>query len=218
MKISLDSDSPTINIADQIADVLVAGFLWLLCSIPIVTIGPASAALYYTVVKVARRKRETVSKAFFHSFKSNLKQGVGITVIYLLYGILLAAFAFITGYGGAWEKSPYTVVLAGIILAAPFVFTLLYIFPIISRFEGGVLRQFQYALLMSVGHFISTIILFVLLLIVCLLIYFFPFFLAILPGLYMYAASFLIERIFRQYMAEEREKYAEEEELPWYLE
>ena len=32
--------------------------LWLLLCIPIVTIGPATAALYYTVVKVFRQKKE----------------------------------------------------------------------------------------------------------------------------------------------------------------
>ena len=47
----LTEDSPVVTIADQIAEIIVAGFLWLIACIPIITIGPASAALYYTIVK-----------------------------------------------------------------------------------------------------------------------------------------------------------------------
>lgn len=215
MKFSLDS--PAVSVLDQIADVLAAGFLWLLCSIPVITIGPASAALYYTIVKVARRKRETVSKAFFHSFKSNLKQGVGMTVLYLIYGAFLAVYAGLAGYGELWQKNPYLVIAGGIILVAPFVFTVLYIFPVLSRFEGGMIRQLQYAVHMSVGHLFSTLVLLAAFAAVCLAIYLFPLLMAILPGIYAYAASFLIERIFRKYMPGEREKYADDE-IPWYLE
>lgn len=118
MKIT--EDSPIVGVMDQIAEVLIAGFLWLLCSIPVVTIGPASAALYYTIVKVVRKKRDTVTSAFFHSFKSNLKQGIGITVIYMLYALLLVIYFEVVKLSGSFNITPYVFVAAGIILAAPF--------------------------------------------------------------------------------------------------
>lgn len=210
-------DSPVFNIADQIADILVAGFLWLVFSVPVFTIGPASAALYYTVVKVVRRKRETVTKSFLYAFRLNLKQGIGLTILYLVYGAVLAIFISYMRYG-ALEINPYIAVLTGIIAAAPFLFTLPYIFPVLSRFQFKVSGLLQYALHMSIGHFITTGILLVMLLIVVFFIYLFPFFLGILPGIYAYGASFLIERVFKNYLKAEREKYGEEDELPWYLE
>ncbi|WP_160560709.1 YesL family protein [Parablautia muri] len=215
MKLSMDS--PVFNIADQIADILVAGFLWLVFSVPVFTIGPASAALYYTVVKVVRRKRETVTKSFLYAFRLNLKQGIGLTILYLVYGAVLAIFISYMRYG-ALEINPYIAVLTGIIAAAPFLFTLPYIFPVLSRFQFKVSGLLQYALHMSIGHFITTGILLVMLLIVVFFIYLFPFFLGILPGIYAYGASFLIERVFKNYLKAEREKYGEEDELPWYLE
>lgn len=90
MKVSLDS--PIFDKTNQIADILGAGFLWLLCSVPLITIGPATAALYYTIVKVVRRNRETVIKSFFYSFKSNLKQGILFTIFYLLYGAAIGFY------------------------------------------------------------------------------------------------------------------------------
>ena len=71
----LSEDSPIVSIAEQISEVIIAGFLWLIACIPIITIGPASAALYYTIVKVVRKKHSTVTIAFWHSFKGKFKAG-----------------------------------------------------------------------------------------------------------------------------------------------
>ena len=73
MRVKVSEDSPIVSIAEQISEVIIAGFLWLIACIPIITIGPASAALYYTIVKVVRKKHSTVTIAFWHSFKENLK-------------------------------------------------------------------------------------------------------------------------------------------------
>lgn len=215
MKFSLDT--PIFDKTNQIADILGAGFLWLLCSVPLITIGPATAALYYTIVKVVRRNRETVIKSFFHSFKNNLLQGILFTVFYLLYGAVIG-FYILAARDGRILLNSYVVCTLGIILTGPFLFTLMYIFPVVSRFQAGVLRQFQYALYMSVKHFPSTAVLILILVATGLLIYFVPFLMAILPGFYVYLASFFIERIFKKYLAKEREKYKNSLDLPWYLE
>ena len=117
MKFSLDT--PIFDKTNQIADILGAGFLWLLCSVPVITIGPATAALYYTIVKVVRRNRETVIKSFFHSFKSNLKQGILFTIFYLLYGAAIG-FYILAALEGRIQMNPYGICTFGIILACPF--------------------------------------------------------------------------------------------------
>lgn len=216
MKLSMDS--PAANIAEQIADLLVAGFLWLLCSLPVVTIGPATAALYYTVVKVVRRKRDTVTSAFFHSFRGNLRQGIGLTVLYLAYGAVLAAYGLLWGRLGEAAVSPYAYAAAGILLGAPFLFTIVYIFPIMSRFDAGMARQLQYALHMSVGHPLATLVLILWLAAVLCCAYLFSFSLLVLPGICAFVSSLLIEPVFRKYLKKEREKYADSDDLPWYLE
>lgn len=218
MKLSLDA--PIFDKTNQGADVLIAGFLWLVCSVPVVTMGPASAALYYTVVKVVRRKRDTVGSAFFHSFKSNLGQGTAAFLVYLAYGAVIGAYVYAaySGWKNGFGVSPYVLVAAGIVLAAPWFLTVVYIFPVISRFQARLGRQILYALHMAVGHLPATLGLLLLLAACCGLIYMAPFLLAILPGIYAYGSSFLVERIFKKYMENERKKYADESELPWYLE
>lgn len=212
MKISLDS--PFMLKADKAADVLAAGFLWLVFSVPVFTAGASSAAFYYAVVKSVRRNRETVGKAFFHSFKANLRQGTGLTAAYLLYGVMAAAY--ITQGEKVMQilKNPYCYWGVGIVFMLPLAFTLPYIFSVLSRFQTGILQQFFYAVHMSVKHFFSTVLLLFLLLGVCAGVYLLPFLLLVLPGIYVYFSSFLIERILKQYIKDTREN----EELPWYLE
>ena len=40
-----------------VIDLVWAGILWLLCSLPVITLGAASTALYYSVVKCIRHER-----------------------------------------------------------------------------------------------------------------------------------------------------------------
>lgn len=213
MKLSLDS--PVMEKAEGIADIIIAGFLWLIFSVPIITIGPASIALYYTVAKVCRRKRDTVWHAFLHAFKINLKQGIACTVIYLLYlGVII--FYFYITFENAGQGNPM-LLLAGILLVVPFLFTLLYIFPVISRFGGSLGKMFQYAFHMSMRYFPVTILLLLLSGTVGVLIVLLPVCLAILPGIYVWISSFLLEKILKKYVIWNKED-SDSGEVPWYLE
>ena len=210
----LTEDSPVVTIADQIAEIIVAGFLWLIACIPIITIGPASAALYYTIVKVVRKKHSTVTQAFWYSFKENLKQGIVITLIYLVYAVILFFYVSTILRSGMFGKSPYLFVTSGIFLASPFVFTIPYIFSVLSRFRTEIAGQFRYALHLSMSHFPITLILIVGLGVAGMICYLFPFFMAIIPGFYAWASSFLIEKALQKYMKQARKT----EESVWYFE
>lgn len=212
----LELDSPALGKAEGAADLVIAGFLWLLCSVPVVTIGAASAALYYTVVKVCRRKRGTVVRSFFHSFRQNFRQGIFFSIGYLVY-LAVLGFTFFTFFHSA-EKGNYGIFLAGVVLAMPFLFTLPYIFPVLSRFGGSMGKLLQYAFHMSVGHFPTTIVLLVLGSMVISLCVFIPFCLILLPGVYALLSSFLLERILKRYVIVEKKAGEDGGEIPWYLE
>ena len=53
-----------------IIDLVFVGILWLLCSLPVLTLGPASTALYYAIVKNVRHDRGQLSRVFFADRKS----------------------------------------------------------------------------------------------------------------------------------------------------
>ena len=67
-------------------DVMVLSVLWVIFCLPVVTLGPASTALYYSVVKCLRRGERAPYINFFRCFRSNFKTGA-------LAGIILTAGA-----------------------------------------------------------------------------------------------------------------------------
>ena len=75
------------QVLTAIIDILWLGLLWLLCSLPLVTLGAASTALYYSMVKCVRHERSRATREFFHAFRQNFRQAT------LLWLICLGALA-----------------------------------------------------------------------------------------------------------------------------
>ena len=68
-------DNAFFSFISKVCDIMILSTVWILLCIPIITIGPASTALYYAVVKVVRRERGYLLREFFRSFKMNFKRG-----------------------------------------------------------------------------------------------------------------------------------------------
>ena len=82
-------DNPIFNVLTRVCDIFILNVLWIVCSIPIITIGASTTALYYSMLKINREADSSITGMFFHSFFQNLKQGCGLTIIYALSGLLL---------------------------------------------------------------------------------------------------------------------------------
>ena len=77
---------PVWNFLNHVTDVLGLSILWCFCCLPIVTIAPATTALYDATVRGIRYGEEGPYRRFFHTFRREWKQGVGVSV---LFGLLL---------------------------------------------------------------------------------------------------------------------------------
>lgn len=56
-------------------DIVGLSLAWAALSLPIITCGAASSALYYTIVKCFRQGERETFHIFWQAFKNNLKQG-----------------------------------------------------------------------------------------------------------------------------------------------
>ena len=73
----------------RIFDLMILGFLWILCSLPITTIGASSAALYYATVKSVKNRNGYAVQEFFRSFRQNLVPGMVLWLIILAVSVIL---------------------------------------------------------------------------------------------------------------------------------
>lgn len=184
------------EILNAMGQLVVVSILWSFCCLPIFTIGPASMALYYTVVKVIRRDRSTVFEAFFHAFKANFWQSVNWNLLLLsYYGVVaLSAVLRIRAMGGFVLDTVMGVIFAFAVLGA---WMIPYVYPVISRFFHKGFALFRFLLYIAVRHFPVTLLSLVLLAVVAVLCVYNSALLILLPGLYALIQSFMLEPIFK---------------------
>ena len=89
-------DNPIWRFMGKLVDVFILTLLWAVCCIPIITIGPASTAVYYVTLKLVRDEESYTVRSFFKSFKENFKQGsvIGIIMTLLLVFFLYDIYAY----------------------------------------------------------------------------------------------------------------------------
>ena len=76
-------DNKFFTFMSRVADLIILNLLCIVCCIPVVTIGPSIAAMFYVTLKMVRNEESYIVRGFFKSFKQNLKQGIVINLIML---------------------------------------------------------------------------------------------------------------------------------------
>ena len=144
-------------------DLIVVNWLWLLCSLPVITVGPATCAMYTVTLKLARGEAVNPVKDFFRGFKNNFKSG-------LLLGLLLAALLAAVA-GDAWYAYYQTGFLQNIYLVAAIMIgviamiLLAYAFALQAMFDNTLKIQLLNAFKLAVVAPGKTILLWLILLI-----------------------------------------------------
>ena len=76
-------DGKFLNIFNRITDLVVLNLLWILCCLPIFTIGAATSALYQVTLQMAEDRESYIAQSFFHAFLENFKQATASWLICL---------------------------------------------------------------------------------------------------------------------------------------
>ena len=90
----MPKENPVIAFLNKMADLILLNLIFLLCCIPVVTIGPAITALYAVSLRSVRYGDGYVIQTFFRSFKQNFKQSFVVGMIGLLFVCLLVIDLF----------------------------------------------------------------------------------------------------------------------------
>ena len=150
-------DNPVWRFIGKFWDILILNILWVICSIPIITIGPSTTAMYYVTMKLARDDDGYTFRSFFKSFKENFKQAIAIWLIFLVVGVLLAfdVYYFIKIVPSSSLRTVMISMFFGFIFVWLSMFT--YVFPLQARFYNPVKRTIFNSFFMSVRHMFHTI-------------------------------------------------------------
>ena len=139
--------------------------LWMVCSIPIFTMGAATTALYDVSLKIIRQEETSITRQFFRSFRSNFKQATVLWLILLGVGLLLAGDGWVLWHLRASSTGAvaimWTLLLAVLIVAAiAYVIILMYVFPLVASVSNTNLAMLKNSFLVGIHYLFCTILVF----------------------------------------------------------
>ena len=139
--------------------------LWFVCSLPIVTMGAATTALYYACLKIVRDEDSHVAAQFFRSFRQNFRQATQIWLILLGCGLFLGLDGYILYHlrltSGGTMGVIWTLALAAVIAAAiVLVIVLEHVFPLLASVENTNKAMLKNAFLIGTHYLFATILVF----------------------------------------------------------
>lgn len=149
-------DSPLYRFLVRFLDVLKLNFMWLLFSIPVITIGASTVAAMSVALKMADDEEGYIGRSFIKAFKENWKQGtlLGIITVIAAYAVYLDFQLF-----SAVEGNPFMFLVIGIVSCFVIVLSLLYAYPLIARYENTLIKTIQNSFEISKKYFGRTLLL-----------------------------------------------------------
>ena len=93
-----------------LGQLIALNLLWIVCSLPIITAGASTTALFYCTLKLHKDGDIRVIHDFFKSFKQNFKQSTLIWILMLAAGALIAVALYIFPTVAAFENKITTLI------------------------------------------------------------------------------------------------------------
>ena len=139
--------------------------LWFVCSLPIITIGASTTALYYSCLKIVRDEDSHIGAMFFRSFRENFKQATVLWLILLGAGLFLGGDIYVVWHlrqSAAGSLAVlWTLVLALLIGAAVvYVIVLEYGFPLLASVSNTNAAMLKNSFLIGTHYLFATILVF----------------------------------------------------------
>ena len=157
MNTLFSADSDLMRGLTKLADVMILNFLFIVTSLPVVTLGASLTALNFTAMRIGTGECVSVSADYFRSFRRNFRQATLIGLILaLLAGVLAAWYAVLTTF--ALDPVVELILFAiWYLLAFNLAIMALFVFPYHAMFEGRTRDVFRNARLMSWRHPLTSL-------------------------------------------------------------
>jgi len=144
------------NTLGFIGDIVFLNLLFLVCSLPLFTIGAAATACYAGVCRTLQKKETgLVFRAFFADFRAAFRQATA--------GWLLQLLAFAIFAGDIWFATVYSepdnkfFLIFAIVVGVGILLTSLWFYPLVARFQNKLGVQIKNAFLLAFAQLPRTI-------------------------------------------------------------
>ena len=185
-----------------LGDIVMLSLLWALCSIPVLTLGSATCALYDTAAHVLRRRDDELFSRFFQSFRRELKSGLLATLLCLvLAGLVYLLYALADRFLPASAELRTMLTLYALLVPFSLLCVFCWVFPLLSRFAFRPVPLLGTAARLCAGHILRSLLLALLCGLGLALCALFVSPLIFVPGLLAWLSTWLLEPVFKPYEA-----------------
>ncbi|MBE5999313.1 MAG: YesL family protein [Eubacteriales bacterium] len=150
----LQGDTFLTRFLSRLIDLLIVSVLWFLCSIPLVTMGASTTAMYDVTLHLVFDEGSGIVQTFFSSFKKNFVRSTVTFLAFLVSGLFLGADLFAAV---RWDTGIRPVLIFMILAACWFwaaAFT--HAFPGLAWYEGKPAKVVKKAFLMAMRNGVFT--------------------------------------------------------------
>lgn len=153
MKI-FSTDGIIYKIMQGLMSIVKINFLWMVFSLPIVTLGGATIAAFDVCMKLAAGEEGYVGRDFVESFKKNFKTGIP-------YGLLLLFCAYVVWLDFSLfeqiESNPIILLIMGMVAAFVFILCFLFAFALQARYENTLINTLKNSSDIAIKYFVRTL-------------------------------------------------------------
>ena len=190
------SDSLFGKMGTVLADTMILGLLWLVFSIPLVTIGAATSAVFYVTTKKVSKREGYILRDFWKSFKESFLKATVVWVLLIVVFMILILNIQNIRIVNLFQNF-FLVVHFFLLIQVAFI--TIYVFPLIARFDMKITQLLRTAAFMAVRHFLTTILCAGLAVVILFISFEMPVLFVFAMGAYCYASSYLFVRVFKRY-------------------
>ncbi|MCL2357290.1 MAG: galactose-1-epimerase [Defluviitaleaceae bacterium] len=189
--------------AGFVADMVILSFLWILFSIPFVTIGASTTALFYVATRRISNREGYISSDFWQAFKSNFFRATllwlivfGVVFLIVWNMLLLPQVIEEMGFWGS------IIFPAQVIILVEVLFISIFLFPVTARFDMSFFQTLKSSFFLANRHMLTSFLCLLTAVSLGILSLFWLPILVFVPGIYAMAASYLIMRVFKKHRPE----------------
>ncbi len=208
-----DLGNPVFKFLSTLLDLCILNILFVITCLPIFTIGTALTSIHYVMITGWDTQNMRLFGMYFKSFKQNFKQS---TVVWLIM-LVIGAFLGFTGWM-VYQQSKVDdgiifmiFVIIYVIMCVIYLCVVTYVWPLIAKFENDTQTTVKNAMILSLSHLPSTLIIWFMFAIAA---YFIAinmlvraFALFLLLGVLFYFQSRVFRNVFAPYLGEGERHY-----------
>lgn len=182
--------------------IMFLNLLWVLFSLPVVTIGASTTALYSVLIKMRNGKEGKIFRDFWDAFRKNFRQATIIWVIVALAAVVFTTdIVYFVNMGGL-AGTVFAMIFLG--LDVVLLYMSLYVFPMQAVFDNPIATTLKSALFLSTRYFGWTVVLLALAILTAIaVVLYWPVIGWFVFGLAAFINAWIFDRIFRRYYPEE---------------